>query len=231
MSVTYYLVGGHVRDGLLGVPSKDVDFAVEAESYEAMLSDVIVNRGSFVWQERPEFGSIRANDPVYGPADYTLCRRDGVYSDGRRPDSIAPATILEDLDRRDFTVNAIAQTMDGEYLDPHGGRRDLAAMVLRCVGDPRDRFREDALRLLRAVRFHVVRDFALSDEIEECLRDVDLLVRLETVSVERVYDELGKCYRHDTYATLGFFRDHRLLEDAVFADGRLHLSPGTGGRP
>lgn len=229
--ITYYLVGGYVRDKLLGVRSKDVDFAVEAPSYEAMLSDVIVNRGAYVWQERPEFGSIRANDPRFGPADYTLCRRDGTYSDGRRPDSVEPGTILEDLARRDFTVNAIAQTMGGEYLDPHGGRRDLDRMLLRTVGDPRDRFREDALRLLRAVRFHIVRGFELDPSVKACLRDPDVLSHLPNVSVERVYDELGKCYRRDTYATLKFFREYRRLEDAVFSDGRLHLAPGTGGRP
>lgn len=230
-AATFYLVGGHVRDGLLGRPSKDVDFAVEAASYEDMLAAVLL-RGAYVWQARPEFASIRANDPRFGPADFTLCRRDGTYSDGRRPDTVEPGTLLDDLARRDFTVNAIARTMGGAYVDPFGGRADLDRMILRCVGDARERFREDGLRVLRAVRFHVVRGFALDQEIETYLQgDHEMRDNLRGVSVERVYDELGKCYRHDTYATIQFFREHRYLEDVVFSDGRVRLAPNAGGRP
>lgn len=225
---TYYLVGGAVRDELLGLPSKDADFAVEAESYEAMIEDLLA-RGVHIWNARPEFVSVRAKDPTFGPSDFTLCRRDGFYSDGRRPDSVHVGTIFDDLSRRDFTVNAIAKAASGGYLDPHGGRDDLASRLLRCVGDSRARFREDSLRLLRAVRFSIVRGFSLHPEIEECLRDPEVLAGLSSTSVERAYEEMKRCYDHDTLATVKFLRWHERLEDVLFSDGRLGLEPKVRG--
>lgn len=219
-----YLVGGYVRDGLLGVKSKDIDFAVEDATYAQMRTDILA-RGGRIFIERPEFLAIRAFDPVYGPSDYTLCRTDGFYSDARRPDSVHVGTIYDDLARRDFTVNAIAQTMDGTLIDPHGGAADLNVGLLRCVGVAQERFREDALRLLRAVRFHLTRGFQLDPTIEACLRDATVLDGLAGTSVERVYEELRRCYEADSYRTIQFFRAHSELEDYVFGTMGLRLTP------
>ena len=151
-NIKFYQVGGSVRDDLLGFPSKDIDYSVEAPSFEAMKSE-IVNRGGEIFLEKPEYLTIRANVPNMGACDYVLCRKDGAYYDGRRPESVEIGTIRDDLARRDFTVNAMAINEDGELIDPHGGKVDLLHKTLRCVGNAHERFSEDYLRMLRAIRF------------------------------------------------------------------------------
>jgi len=222
--ITYYKVGGCVRDELLGVRSKDIDFAVEAESYEAMRDDIL-SQGMVIFQERPEFFSIRARHPILGGVDYTLCRKEGFYSDNRHPDNVEVGTIYDDLARRDFTVNAIAKDENGYFIDPHGGSADLANNVLRCVGNTEQRFNEDPLRILRAVRFHIVRGFTLHRDIDNILySNVEILNKLRTVSTERIYEELQKCFVHDSWGTLQFFRENFYLEKIIFMDG-IELRP------
>jgi len=228
--VEYYKVGGYVRDLLLGVKSKDIDYAVEAESYNEMREDLL-KKGVRIFQERPKFFSIRGSHPQYGGVDYTLCRKDGFYSDGRRPDSVESGTIYDDLARRDFTINAIALYEGAKegwvaYIDPHKGREDIENMYLQCVGDTYERFTEDPLRILRAVRFHLTKGFILSLDIEEAFADQKLLTKLvETTAIERVYEEVYKCFLYDSWKTLMFFRYHRPLENTVFLDIGLGLSP------
>src|SRR5687768_11467708 len=103
--IRFFRVGGCVRDELLGIESKDIDFAVEADSFEAM-RDAVHARCSKVFLETPEFLTIRGLDPDIGAVDFVLCRKDGPTKDGRRPEFVEPGTILDDLARRDFTVNA-----------------------------------------------------------------------------------------------------------------------------
>lgn len=216
------MVGGAVRDKILGVKNKDVDFAVEAESYEEMKEDILA-KGGIIFQERPEFFAIRARHPIHGGVDYTLCRKEGFYSDNRRPDSVEVGTIYDDLARRDFTVNAIAETEDGTLLDPYNGAADLKRMYLRCVGLTKDRLEEDPLRLLRAMRFHIVRGFKLSDDIE-----ISFLLGyhiIKTLPIERVYEEVYKCFAHDSWATLSFLKKHSWLEYTIFNTMGLKLVP------
>ena len=95
-----FLTGGAVRDRLLGRRTKDLDYSVEAESFEAMLAEVeVLAVGGKVFEVRPEHYTVRANLPDTGPADFVLCRREGPYSDGRRPDWVRPGTLLDDLAR------------------------------------------------------------------------------------------------------------------------------------
>ena len=226
MTPKYYIVSGFVRDELLGIKSKDIDFAVEAESYEAMKEDILSN-GNIIFQERPEYFSIRARHPEYGGVDYTLCRKDGFYSDNRRPDSVEMGTIFDDLARRDFTVNAIAKQSGGAYIDPHNGRADLQDKLLRCVGIAQERFEEDPLRLLRAVRFHIVKGFQLDYAIDRELRGHGggTLDKLVTLPIERVYEELYKCYVYDTWATMRFFNNHSQLANVIHLEMGLGLLP------
>lgn len=221
----YYFVGGYVRDELLGIKSKDIDFAVEAPSYEAMREDILA-RGAIIWQERPEFLSIRARDPIVGPVDYTVTRKDGFYSDARHPDIVHIGTIEEDLARRDFTINAIARDEEtGEILDPFCGQRDLVNKYLRTVGNAEARFNEDALRLIRAIRFHIVRGFTIDTDIEACFSKSDILLKLQTIPLERIYEELRKCFEFDTVATVSFFARHWQLFYIIFGRMRLNLVP------
>jgi len=106
--IKLFEVGGHVRDGLLGIKSKDIDMAVEAPSWEAM-REFVKHNTKKIFLEKEEFLTIRAMGHDGLPKDFVLCRKDGAYSDGRRPDTVEAGTIFDDLARRDFTVNAIAK--------------------------------------------------------------------------------------------------------------------------
>lgn len=219
----FYRVGGSVRDEFLGLKSKDIDFSVESESFDAM-RQAVINRGGEIFIEKPEFLTIRGRLPEIGAADFVLCRKEGEYSDGRRPDHVEAGTIFDDLARRDFTVNAIAKDEDtGEIIDPHQGQRDIKIMLLKCVGKTEDRFEEDSLRMLRAIRFSITKGFKLSVHIESALKSEHFHKLLSNVSIERVREELFKCFKHDTLKTLELLRKTK-LDKVVFA-GELKLEP------
>jgi tRNA nucleotidyltransferase (CCA-adding enzyme) len=221
MTVTYYKVGGCVRDRILGVRSKDIDYAVEAASYEDMRDDVL-RRGATIFVEHPEYQTIRAKMDGED-ADFVLCRKDGEYSDGRRPDSVTIGTIDDDLARRDFTMNAIAQREDGTLYDPFGGQRAIALKLIECVGDTYDRFNEDALRILRAIRFHITKEFSMSHEIQAAMYDYNLLDKLVDVAAERVREEVNKCLTYSTPHTLDLFNEYKGLSAVVFGHPRIRL--------
>lgn len=146
-----YAVGGCVRDVLLGKHPTDWDLATDASLHQLVelfpTADVISEKYSVV---RIAACSV----------DIATFRSDGAYSDGRRPDSVTfQHSIHEDLARRDFTINAIAWDLEGHWVDPYGGREDLTRKVIRTIGDPRVRFRENPIRLLRAVRLAAEYDF------------------------------------------------------------------------
>ena len=232
-------VGGAVRNRMRGMASKDLDFSVEmrgsfvdAEQAFDTMRNLLEMQGFRVFTENPEFFTLRAHFPVshemHGKttADFVMCRKDGPSSDGRRPDFVLAGTLADDLARRDFTVNAIAVDAEGNVIDPHNGVRDLEANILHGVGDCTERFREDSLRSLRAIRFHVTKGFDLGADVLAALQDTELPNLLAAVSTERVRDELEKCFKFDTLATLDAIC-HTVpvaLRDAMFANGALRLS-------
>jgi tRNA nucleotidyltransferase (CCA-adding enzyme) len=221
----FYQVGGSVRDELLGLKSKDIDYAVEAEGFEAM-RQAIVERGGEIFLETPAYFTIRARVPELGACDFVLCRKDGEYKDGRRPKSVEPGTIFDDLARRDFTVNAIAKTEDGTLIDPHGGIDHVHCKILRCVGSTDKRFDEDGLRMIRAIRFHVTKDLRIHNDIVECLMNPVFFVHnLRGVSAERVREELVKCFQHNTKLTLQVLNIFDDLRDYIFSCWGLWLKP------
>lgn len=224
-NIRVYQVGGSVRDHLLGVKSKDIDYAVEAPSFEAMVQ-WIAQQNARLFQVKSEFGTVRAQFPGDVASDFVLCRKDGFYSDGRRPDKVESGTLLDDLARRDFTVNAIAyDAVTQSYIDPHGGIDDLQQRLLRCVGKAYDRFAEDSLRLLRAMRFSICKKFTLHSSIMDCLRSDALLQLLNNVSNERKRDELLLCFSHSTQQTLKFLSLYPGLADCIFASEAIWLLP------
>ncbi len=183
------VVGGAVRDLLRGAPVHDWDLATAAEPAQvaALFPRVALSA--------PQFGTVRVaqpDDSGLPPLEVTTFRRDGRYVDGRHPESVGFATTLaEDVTRRDFTVNALAlDPVAGMLLDHVGGAADLAAGVIRAVGDPEARLREDALRLLRAVRFSARLGFRVDPALREALRRCAPLAA--ALSAERVRDEFGK---------------------------------------
>jgi tRNA nucleotidyltransferase (CCA-adding enzyme) len=221
----FYQVGGSVRDAILGVKTKDVDYAVEAESYDDMVN-AVVQRGCKIHKEDEKFLRILAKDPVLGDVDFVLCRKDGNYSDGRRPDSVEQATILEDLARRDFTMNAIAVDEAGVLIDPFDGQGDIEMKLIRTVGNAEDRFQEDGLRLLRALRFSVTKGFALDRSIRMCLHDPEFFTPcLKNVSVERVHQEFMKMFRCDTFQTIQRLEWYNNLSGYLFRETKLWLKP------
>lgn len=212
-----------MRDSILGIRSKDIDFSVEAESYAAMRAAIVERCGGedAIKVEHEEFVTIRAIDPKLGGVDFVLCRKEGTYSDGRRPDSVEAGTLLDDLARRDFTMNAIARAEDGTLIDPFNGQADIACKLIRCVGDARQRFMEDRLRVLRAIRFSITKGFTLQMDTRAAISEFS---DLRGVSVERVREELLKCFECNTIATLQALDEFPLLKLTCFS-GKLFLKP------
>ncbi len=180
-----YVVGGCVRDTFLGKAPQDWDIATSATPHEI--------RGVFGGYRQIDTGLKHGTVMVVmdsGLVEITTFRVDGKYSDGRRPDSVAfTASITEDLARRDFTINACAIT--GTLLiDPFGGREDTKNRLIRCVGDPVKRFTEDALRILRGIRFAAVLDFKVEEKTKTAMLECRHL--LENVSQERITAEFCK---------------------------------------
>lgn len=211
--IKIFKVGGAVRDQLMGLKPKDIDYAVEADSYEEMRA-YIAERGK-IFLETPQYFTIRATIDNK-PADYVLCRKESDYTDGRRPDKVEVGTILDDLSRRDFTVNAIAEREDGTLYDPFDGLTDLNYMVLRCVGSPYERFHEDSLRMLRALRFKITKGFKFHCSIDKCLYDLDLVNKLSNVSEERIREEMNRCFQFDTLRTLDCLYIYFELKNKIF---------------
>jgi len=179
-----YPVGGCVRDFLLGRVPGDYDITTSAlpEQVLALFPDAIPTG--------LHHGTVTVPTPD-GAVEVTTFRRDGDYADGRRPSTVAFGVELEeDLARRDFTINAMALARDGSVIDPFGGREDLARRHIRCVGDPAERFAEDALRMLRAIRFCAQLDFSLEEGTAQAIRA--MADRTAFLSGERIYAEMEK---------------------------------------
>lgn len=221
MTIKLYKVGGCIRDQILGVKSKDIDYSVEAPSYEAMRDYIAANGKIFL--ESPQYLTIRAK--VNGDdADFVLCRKDGEYTDGRRPDTVVIGDIYDDLSRRDFTMNAIAFDVETqEYIDPHNGMEHIERRIIKCVGYAKDRFTEDSLRILRAIRFHITKGFEFDPFIRDALKDKDIVNGLVNVSWERIRDEVNKCFASDTWYTMVLMEEFPLIRDAVFLNNKMWL--------
>lgn len=199
-----YLVGGCVRDRLLGRPIKDADIATGALPEEVL--------ALFERAEPTGLAHGTVTVIVRGmPFEVTTLRSESGYSDARRPDSVRFITdIREDLARRDFTINAMAIDRSGNLIDPFGGERDLADRTLRAVGNPKERFEEDALRMLRAIRFAA--EYGLTIEEGTWRAIVDLAPRINLIAVERVRMELERITEGQDPA-----RGFRLLADSGLA--------------
>ncbi len=182
-----YLVGGCVRDILLGKQPKDWDFTTDAhpEQIQELFPESFCNN---------DYGTVgikheEPSDPTLHVVEVTPYRSEGIYSDARRPDSVTFGVSLDaDLARRDFTVNAIAYRVTHEHLvDHYDGVADLKAKRLKTVGDPNERFAEDALRMMRAVRLATELDFVIDSETMQAIYANN--GQLQRISIERVASE------------------------------------------
>ena len=181
-----YAVGGCVRDTLLGLTPHDYDLCTAAipDEIAAVFSDFTLVRSG---EKHGPIGVVMDGD-LY---EITTFRTEGGYNDSRHPSWVRFVPVLEeDLKRRDFTVNAMAYHPDKGYIDPWGGQADLTTKTLRAVGDPATRFTEDALRILRGVRFAV--RYGLTPEETTMRAMSELAPRLAFLARERVFEELCK---------------------------------------
>ena len=181
-----YAVGGCVRDRLMGRTPADYDVTTAAlprETAAVFAGERIIGTGM-------KHGTVTVL--LDGrPLEITTFRVDGAYSDARHPDAVTfTRSLRADLARRDFTVNAMAYSTRTGLVDPFGGEADLRAKRICCVGDPAARFREDALRILRCIRFSSVLGFAIDPATAAAARENRALLR--TISAERVAEELKK---------------------------------------
>lgn len=180
-----YLVGGCLRDRLLGTTPKDWDVATDARP------EVVAGMFERTHEVGAAFGTVVVLAP--DPVEVTTFRYEAEYTDGRHPSHVRFGTSIEDdLARRDFTINAMAWDPFADlWVDPFGGQEDLDAEQIRAVGDPAERFREDALRMLRAIRFVATLRFQLEVETWQAIeREAS---RVRSLSAERIRDELLRC--------------------------------------
>ncbi|MDX2006013.1 MAG: CCA tRNA nucleotidyltransferase [Meiothermus sp.] len=186
-----YLVGGAVRDILMGRTPEDLDFATSAPPERVM--ELAQAHGLGAVPTGIEHGTITVLID-HTPYEVTTFRHD-LEPDGRRAKVVWGGSIHEDLARRDFTIGAIAMSPAGEVLDPFGGQADLEAKVLRAVGEPRQRFAEDYLRVIRAGRFAARYGFEIERETLEAAQGAAPWV-LHHVAIERVTAEFDKAFAH-----------------------------------
>jgi len=183
-----YVVGGSVRDALRGVDPHDWDVTTDAtpEEIQRVFKRSLYNN---------RFGTVVVQSGDH-EVEVTTYRTEAGYADHRRPDAVTfSASLEEDLQRRDFTMNAMAwrpprDGKPGELIDPFGGRTDLDARLLRAVGDPDERFTEDALRMLRAVRFATLLDLRIEPKTAAAIKRNAALT--ESLSGERIQQEITK---------------------------------------
>ena len=180
-----FLVGGSVRDRLMGRPVHDIDIATNAlpqETARVFEKYAVIPTGL-------AHGTVTVlieNTPV----EITTFRTESAYSDNRHPDFVSfSKNLSDDLSRRDFTMNAIAEDENGALFDPFGGKEDIEKRLIRCVGNAETRFKEDALRILRALRFSAVLSFSIEEETSRAIRSCKKL--LNKLSPERIASELS----------------------------------------
>ena len=180
-----YAVGGCVRDLMRGKTPDDWDMTTSARPEEvmALFAPHAIPTGL-------QHGTVTVRQDGES-FEITTFRADGAYTDNRHPDEVRFSTDLrEDLCRRDFTVNAMAMDRRGKLIDPFGGQEDLRRGVIRCVGEPDQRFGEDALRIMRGLRFAAVMGFAIDEDTARSIRENR--ERLRNIAIERILVEMDK---------------------------------------
>jgi tRNA nucleotidyltransferase/poly(A) polymerase len=210
MNVKLYEVGGCVRDMLLGIESKDIDYTFVIEDVQcsveegfAMMRQYLIDNGYTIFMESPENYTIRGKFPsdhrLAGiDADFVMARKELGYEEGTRSPILEMGSLADDLERRDFTVNAIAKAEDGVLIDPFNGQVHLNAGVLDTPLDPVVTMMDDPLRMLRALRFSITKNLMIADRVWESFSQPDIVNKLITVvSEERIREELTKMFKYN----------------------------------
>jgi tRNA nucleotidyltransferase/poly(A) polymerase len=185
-----WVVGGYVRDTLLGRPHPNPDVVVEKGAALTFARRFAELAGAEPPVTFERFGTAQVTIPGH-LVEFVSARAESYPPDSRKPD-VRPATLEEDLRRRDFTVNTLLMDFDGEIHDRLGGRRDLEARILRTPADPSQTFADDPLRMLRAIRFAAELGFELAPDVLPAMRQLKARLAPPVVSVERSADELRR---------------------------------------
>lgn len=234
-----YEVGGKVRDEILGLESKDVDYVAvpndkllqdfdTAESMFSMLEQYLRDEKFDIKVIKADCFTIRAifpnNHKYSGVADVVMARKEIGYIPGTRTPIVKPGTLYDDLERRDFTLNALAKDEDGTIIDYFEGLKDLEAGRLVTPLETKKTFDDDPLRILRAVRFSITKGFRMGYIMDD-IQEYDYESKMGVVSTERIREELLKCFKYDTLKTLEILDNIPTLKRYIFKNNLLWLKP------
>ena len=235
----FYEVGGCVRDEILGLKSTDIDYVAVAG--DELLKDVTSPSVLFgileeylrlemfeIFLVTQDCFTIRAKFPeghrYQGIADFVMARKETGYIPFTRKPIVIPGTLYDDLERRDFTLNALAKDEDGKIIDFFNGLEHLKSGILITPLPCEVTFHDDPLRILRAIRFSITKGFIIPDEMDLVIKNYDYEVNMAVVSQERIREELIKCFSFDTFLTLNILMKYPMLADFCFS-GILWLKP------
>jgi tRNA nucleotidyltransferase/poly(A) polymerase len=236
----FYEVGGKVRDEILGLQSKDVDYVAVPndnllekyqDAYEmfVVLETYLNNEKFEIFLSTPDCFTIRAKFPkdhkYQGVADFVMARKEIGYVEGTRTPIVVPGTLYDDLERRDFTLNALAKDEDETIIDYFNGMKDLESMVLRTPLPTESTFNDDPLRILRAIRFSITKGFKIPATMALTIEGYNYDKKMSVVSSERIREELYKCFKYDTFKTLNVLNEFPLLKRYIFENKLMWLKP------
>ena len=234
--VKIYKVGGCVRDEFLGLESKDIDFTfvlgdinISVDEGFKVMESWLAERNYTIFLSTPEMYTIRAKFPKGHKneglvADFVLARKEVGYIPGTRRPILELGTIEDDLIRRDFTVNAMAIDEDDNLIDLFDGMSHLKEMILITPQPAKVTFDDDPLRIIRAIRFSITKGFSLL-HLDYHISNYNYDLKMEVVSIERIREELFKCFKHDTLETLSMLNHYPLLKNYIFNGTKLWLKP------
>lgn len=211
-----YLVGGAVRDKLLGVKSKDLDYVVVLDDISNLtanqgfkiMKDWMIEQGYLIFQSYPQNFTIKAKFPKDHKnkgkdADFVLARKEVGYIEGTREPIIELGNLSDDMIRRDFTINAMAEDENGDIIDIFNGIKHLKDRVLISPQDPNIMLLDDPLRLLRAIRFSITKDMDIDTKLFKAMNNQAVIDKLsKVVSQERIQDELNKMFQYDSIKSM-----------------------------
>lgn len=237
----FYEVGGKIRDELLGLKSKDVDYVavpseelltlgVDAKDMFIILWKYLDAQGFEIFLTAWECYTIRAKFPegykYQGVADFVMARKEVGYVPGTRTPIVEPGNLYDDLSRRGFTVNAMAKDPDtGEIIDYFNGKTHLARRLLVTPLDPITTFDDDPLRILRGIRFSITKRLLVSQDMWQVMKSYDYFNKMPVVSEERIREELTKCFKCNSSLALGWLSELTELRDYIFTKTSLWLKP------
>ena len=217
-----YAVGGCVRNTLLKKPIKDYDFACkeDPDTIEASLKKM----GKKIYAVGKRFGTLGFKDAELGLVEITTFRGENYIAGSRKPSVHFVKDLFQDLSRRDFSFNAIALDGDGKLHDYFNGAEDIENCTVKCVGNAADRFREDPLRILRAIRFAITCNFYIERETFTALMENSFLIL--NLSKERIINEISVMFAHDPIDSVAKLNEYRIF-NVIFPE--LGYEPMYGG--